>query len=816
MTRPLPDSTDATAADGSPAEAPAPTPSPEEVARTKAEYNRRRLEEMFENLENAGPPTTTYVGIDEEGNPTGEPPADGADSLQYALDQVLLVKPEGALAAAEQLAEAIEERITGIAAGETQLDPDAAAAALQQLQAAEAALTQLVALLDLHADGLKAHHSNLAREGLIATDSQARAEEARRFQKFLLDTGSLLADLASMADFGESVVESAREQATDLTEAEVKSTLDKMLAADGFYEALKDSESALNTLLSYSDADVDESPIFNDVLGGASFVDEQFGGNPMLAVQTLKSHGSDLVGLLDDYKKGGLKNLNPRTAGQLIIRFAKSYAEWEQELRELQIKELMQSITAIDSVLATPFVPFIATNEQKHLAIDGLVAIQDARLLLHATLVTATPGIGGVDWPTPPNGLTVEQLLLLIATLAVETDTVIDGGTAAALPSTVEEIDAAIAATELARSEVIRRIQTLTSRAAGLDYLEGRERELLADQAAMTRDLIELREKRGRVDFQWAARTPQMPRGPGGRPSYRNGYPPPLVQESPAQLDDQIRNLEADFRSNTEQLGDLRRDQSLLQGELQELPILEGEQSALDAQLVTLGRDRDVQQMTDAIVELAEEEQAEAGGDAALAAVKLAGRSFFSGRWLIAGAVAVIVVGALLAASLLGGGDDGAEEVPASAAGDATANTGGAGTEGGEPTSAAPAVANDAVPVDLLGNFTWYGDGVINFSVEGDRIIGRVKTPGTHSVVNFLVGIGVICPEFVSDVVFDLDLTGHGQWFWYKNLPCERLGGAEVTVSFLATGANARGQQPANHPNFNGNPQGHTMLRTSN
>jgi len=145
-----------------------------------------------------------------------------------------------------------------------------------------------------------------------------------------------------------------------------------------------------------------------------------------------------------------------------------------------------------------------------------------------------------------------------------------------------------------------------------------------------------------------------------------------------------------------------------------------------------------------------------AAGDA----VPEVARSFLSARILIGGAIGVIVVGALLALLLLGSGSDD-EGGDAAALGAATAAL--AAVTDVPADSGAPPLAAVAVAVELLGSFVFVGDGVIEFAIVCDRIIGTVvKFPLSSGIQ--LVGQNAQCQESASQTkAFDLDINGVGQ-----------------------------------------------------
>lgn len=124
------------------------------------------------------------------------------------------------------------------------------------------------------------------------------------------------------------------------------------------------------------------------------------------------------------------------------------------------------------------------------------------------------------------------------------------------------------------------------------------------------------------------------------------------------------------------------------------------------------------------------------------------------------------------------------------------------------------ALAQEEIPEGLLGEFTFIGDGVIEFTLEGDEIIGTVTQVPTFTGID-LVGGQPPCGEFADEIVFRLDRTGVGEWFWFSAGPCTLLGGAPVTVEFTAIGATATGDRPESHPDFDGIPQSHAMVRVT-
>ena len=163
--------------------------------------------------------------------------------------------------------------------------------------------------------------------------------------------------------------------------------------------------------------------------------------------------------------------------------------------------------------------------------------------------------------------------------------------------------------------------------------------------------------------------------------------------------------------------------------------------------------------------------------------------------WL-GGGIAGLVI-AVIAVLTLGGGDesaaDGASDGSVGTGATSEGNGASAGNPGGAP-------AGSAIAAQLLGQFEFLDDGVIEFAIEGDRIVGRTIRPPLSTGIDLVGGAGV-CPEFAGDVVFDLDVDGVGDWFWFDSNPCVRLGtSGAVTVVFGVGGADASGVRSSDHP----------------
>jgi hypothetical protein len=135
---------------------------------------------------------------------------------------------------------------------------------------------------------------------------------------------------------------------------------------------------------------------------------------------------------------------------------------------------------------------------------------------------------------------------------------------------------------------------------------------------------------------------------------------------------------------------------------------------------------------------------------------------------------------------------------------------------------AGPARAQDPpiepIPEELLGDFGFIGDGVIEFFVQGDEIFGRVTTRPFSTGITLVGGrrVGNCGFEDGFEVPFALDRFGVGEWFWFDiddDGDCARFGGAPVSVQFTVGGATANGQRPAGHPDFDGITQAHAMVR---
>lgn len=161
----------------------------------------------------------------------------------------------------------------------------------------------------------------------------------------------------------------------------------------------------------------------------------------------------------------------------------------------------------------------------------------------------------------------------------------------------------------------------------------------------------------------------------------------------------------------------------------------------------------------------------------------------------VGGVFALLAVGLVI---VLGGGSD--DETPGIDPGNGQSTTEPSGSSGGQSGGQTEVPSGGAVAVDQLGLFEFLDDGVIEFAIEGDRIVGRTIRPPLSGGID-LVGGASQCPEFADDVVFDLDLDGNGEWFWYNTFPCARIAtGGEVNVSFFLGGADATGFRPPEHP----------------
>jgi hypothetical protein len=124
----------------------------------------------------------------------------------------------------------------------------------------------------------------------------------------------------------------------------------------------------------------------------------------------------------------------------------------------------------------------------------------------------------------------------------------------------------------------------------------------------------------------------------------------------------------------------------------------------------------------------------------------------------------------------------------------------------------------EPIPEELLGEFGFIGDGVIEFSVQGDEIFGRVTTRPFSTGITLVGGrrVGNCGFEDGQEVPFALDRFGVGEWFWFDiddDGDCVRFGGAPVIVQFTALGATASGERPVDHPDFDGITQAHAMVR---
>ena len=253
----------------------------------KRRYRELYEESLYEELDNVEPydpdaDDSDFSWADEEWQETAQ---EDGEAVGDAVDRIENLTTEEALAEIRTATEHLNALLDRIEADELRLDPVEGAALLRDLLTTEANLSILITTLNMRADQHSDHHEAMGAATEEATAAKARAEDAKAVQDYLFNIASELSDLASLKSFRDEW----REQLDpDWSGPVIEGTLGKL---DSLFEGLKDLESALNTALEQVDDDL-QSPVFNDLLGLSPALDkqiEELGGNPMVAIQTLKS-----------------------------------------------------------------------------------------------------------------------------------------------------------------------------------------------------------------------------------------------------------------------------------------------------------------------------------------------------------------------------------------------------------------------------------------------------------------------------------------------------------------------------------------------
>ena len=320
-------------------------------------YRERLEDQKFEDLAQEAEPTTEYGDMDEDFNPL--PPSDDRDLDRLRTD-------------ADRLRTEVEATLE---LDRPSLDPDVAHELLQRLRATEAHLEGLVTALGDATAIRDALRVQLGYTQLITDSNLAHAQDAVAVQKFLITFSSMLFDLASVLDFLKK---------ENLAELRDSSGLEQL---DSAYEFLKDFESGANTLV--EQLGLEGSPLVNDLGGLVPEADEFWGNDPRTAIGTLKSHASDLAGILDDIRAG--KKIQAKSVGQLIGRVAKSIAEMQMAEREGVIDQLTADQAAEQEVAGAVFEEYGALSEQGFVARDALASVRSLRLSLTRLTLEVQP-----------------------------------------------------------------------------------------------------------------------------------------------------------------------------------------------------------------------------------------------------------------------------------------------------------------------------------------------------------------------------------------------------------------------------------------
>jgi hypothetical protein len=254
--------------------------------------------------------------------------------------------------------------------------------------------------------------------------------------------------------------------------------------------------------------------VFNDPAGGG--IDNAISDDPRLAVQTLKSHASDLISILKEAELKGFQGDFRQTGLTLAARVLKSMAEAQLELRKLRRNLLQQTLAVEQSIFGASQADWMSFADARFDAIDELTDIRTTRFALESAaaqrfpgaLILQPPTIGAFDL-TDPHAAVAAVLAprpaLTFEDIISAPDPILDP---AASP-TIDGVRSGIAATEAAIDAASRHLERLEGKRGQIRGLETRLAGLQAEQSSVARELGELRDSTWEpLAFSSAATTP--------------------------------------------------------------------------------------------------------------------------------------------------------------------------------------------------------------------------------------------------------------------------------------------------------------------
>lgn len=280
---------------------------------------------------------------------------------------------------------------------------------LQALRNLESALDGMSDwLIAADADYFAAYQDAVAT-GEISGTNLEYAQNAFAVQQFLFNLGSMLLDLASVSDAVENFGKDWKEIADAIRSGDA-SKLDKFgdmaKFLDGKYETLKDAESLVDTAADQFAPKVateGTGPI-NDAVSKAN---DALGTDGLTDINSVKSDVSDLSNIMeslrDGFKESGgagkidklkdaLKNVDPRTIGQLTGRIVKGIAANDMAKRKKFIETLNAQQASENGQIGQRFLDWQRTDERMYMTLDALAAVRAAYRALSACVTRLCPG----------------------------------------------------------------------------------------------------------------------------------------------------------------------------------------------------------------------------------------------------------------------------------------------------------------------------------------------------------------------------------------------------------------------------------------
>ncbi|GEM_PF-3510912 len=227
------------------------------------------------------------------------------------------------------------------------------------------------------------HRNSLVEQSIITSTNSGNAIWAQGVHQFLHNLGSLLLDIAALADTIESL-------ATDgLDPSKVKNL-------DTLYETLKTYESAVNTVTSQGG---DGSPT---PLGGATADADEMLGLNNTSVSSLKSDLTDTISAIERFKDGKPWKAG-RNVGQIVGRVLKDISQGEMDERARRIAALAQNLRAEEGVTTSAHNGYSEAVTRRNLVEDTSAALDAAYSALHACIVKHCRSAGSLTSPTEPS-----------------------------------------------------------------------------------------------------------------------------------------------------------------------------------------------------------------------------------------------------------------------------------------------------------------------------------------------------------------------------------------------------------------------------